>query len=282
MPEGREGTVPSRPNQWSLGTSTSLFQGGLTEEYLYEAKDAGIECFEFVAKVGSPEGDDDYDALADKARELGMSVWSVHLPFGRDRDISSADPAVRQEWIEKNTAIMERAVKWGARKAIIHPSYEPIPDEERPERMHHAINSLKLLAEEGDRLGIQIAIECLPRTCLGNTSEEILTLLEAHPSLGVCCDVNHLLKETPQAFIDAVGPRIVTLHISDYDGLDEKHWLPGMGVIDWNAVLAALSRAGYNGPFLCEVSNGRMPEGDVVTPQRLAAVWESLKAAYSG
>lgn len=274
------GTIQTHPRQWPLGTSTALFPGGLTEERLVEAKAAGIECLEFVAKAGSAQGDDDYDFLADRARELGMSVWSVHLPFGRDRDISSTDAEVRRLWIEQNTQIMERAVKWGVAKAILHPSYEPISADERPERMRHAMDSLRRLADEADRLGVQIAVECLPRTCLGNTSEEILDLLDAHPSLGVCCDVNHLLHETPQAFIEAVGPHIVSLHFSDYDGLDEKHWLPGRGVIDWNAVLRALARAGYDGPFMYEVVNRKTEEAEPITPQRLAEVWVSLKESY--
>lgn len=183
----------THPSQWPVGTSTSLFRGGLTEAHVEEAKAAGIDCFEFVAKADDPESDARYDALAARARSLGMSVWSVHLPFGRDKDVSSTDAAIRETWIRKNIAIMERAAGWGVQKAILHPSYEPIPDAERSERLAHAIASLGRLAEAADRLGIQVAVECLPRTCLGNTSGEILQLLTAHPSLGVCCDVNHLL-----------------------------------------------------------------------------------------
>lgn len=271
----------THPSQWRVGTSTALFRGGLTAAHVDEAKAAGIECFEFVAKADDPESDARYDALAAQVQKLGMSVWSVHLPFGRDKDISSTDAEIRETWIRKNVAIMERAVGWGVQKAVLHPSYEPIPDEERPARLQYAIESLRRLAEAADRLGIQIAVECLPRTCLGNTSQEILQLLTAHPSLGVCCDVNHLLKETPQAFIEAVGSRIVTLHISDYDGLDEKHWLPGRGVIDWPAVLGALARIGYSGPFMYEVVN-RATDAVPVTPQMLVDCWRSLQAGYVG
>lgn len=282
MADERKQSNATHPNRWPLGTSTALFRGGLTEEYIDEAKAAGIECFEFVAKADDPQSEERYDALAAKASELGMSVWSVHLPFGRERDISSTDAAIRETWIQKNIAIMERAVGWGVKKAILHPSYEPIADEDRPQRMRHATDSLRVLGEAAEALGIQIAVECLPRTCLGNTSDEILELISAHPSLGVCCDVNHLLKETPQEFIDAVGSRIVSLHISDYDGLDEKHWVPGRGVIDWNAVLSALARAGYEGPFMFEVTNRNATEEEYVSPATLAECWAKLKAEYVG
>jgi sugar phosphate isomerase/epimerase len=43
----------------------------------------------------------------------------------------------------------------------------------------------------------------------------------------VCFDTNHLLKESSEDFARAVGPHIVTLHVSDYDGKDERHWMAG-------------------------------------------------------
>jgi len=44
----------------------------------------------------------------------------------------------------------------------------------------------------------------------------------------------------------------LTLHVSDYDGIEEKHWLPGLGVIDWLEFLNALREAGYQGAFIYE------------------------------
>jgi sugar phosphate isomerase/epimerase len=128
------------------------------------------------------------------------------------------------------------------------------------------------MAGEAEKLGIRLAVECLPRTCLGNTSAEMLELVQADERLGVCCDVNHLLQEKSEAFIRALGSRIISVHISDYDGLDEKHWMPGEGINDWSAILGALAEAGYEGPFLFEVRN---PDH-----HKLAECWSSLLAGY--
>ena len=35
-------------------------------------------------------------------------------------------------------------------------------------------------------------------------------------------------------------PRIRSFHLSDYDGIDEAHWIPGTGIIDWPSVMAAV------------------------------------------
>ncbi|MEC0204624.1 hypothetical protein P4H39_18635 [Paenibacillus lautus] len=64
------------------------------------------------------------------------------------------------------------------------------------------------------------------RLCLGNTGWEIGNLLAADPRLGICCDVNHLLKEAPEDFIREQDKRIFTVHMSDCDGKDERHWMP--------------------------------------------------------
>ena len=84
--------------------------------------------------------------------------------------------------------------------------------------------------------------------------EEIEELLSAHPSLRVCFDTNHLLGgRCPLEFVREIGDKIVSLHVSDYDGIDEKHWLPGEGIVDWAAIMDALDEVGYDGPFLYEL-----------------------------
>ena len=50
-----------------------------------------------------------------------------------------------------------------------------------------------------------------------------------------------------------IGDKIITVHISDYDKVNERHWLPGEGVIDWQGVLNALNEIGYKGIWLYEI-----------------------------
>jgi hypothetical protein len=35
------------------------------------------------------------------------------------------------------------------------------------------------------------------------------------------------------------GRNIISLHISDDDGIDERHWYPGNGVLSWNEITEA-------------------------------------------
>jgi len=268
--------MPADPRTWSLGTASSLFRRPSTTEWT-ACRQAGIthlelDLFGHGIDATSPEGRGAHTALVRQAQEAGLTLWSVHLPFGGRWDISATDPAARAWAVQQNGELLQQAAAWGAGRAVIHGSAEPISPEARPERLRTSLASLATLAECAARAGIQLAVECLPRTCLGNAAAEMHSLLAAAEGLAVCCDVNHLFVEPPAAFIDALGPEVATLHISDNDAVDERHWLPGRGVIDWTAVLGALARAEYPGPFLFEVGG--------VAPADLTGAWQRLLEAF--
>ena len=54
--------------------------------------------------------------------------------------------------------------------------------------------------------------------------------------------------------MEKLADRIVTVHISDYDFINERHWLPGEGKNDWNALFAKFQEIDYNGVWMYEVS----------------------------
>lgn len=94
----------------------------------------------------------------------------------------------------------------------------------------------------------------MPRTCLGRDSKDIRELLSADDRLRACFDTNHLLKQPIKDFILDIGEKIITTHVSDFDFVDEKHWLPGEGKIDWNELIDALNDVKCTGPFMYELS----------------------------
>lgn len=195
----------------------------------------------------------DYKLVQTWARRYDVRLWSYHLPFKPHEEVDIS------KWQSKNNAVMrlsefiKKASDIGIDKFVIHPSGEPIADDQRKDQMECAKESLAKLAEIAAQNGAVVAVEDLPRTCLGRNSDEILELISGHPALRVCFDTNHLLSEDILAFIRKVGNKIVTLHVSDYDFINERHWLPGEGDIDWQAVLAALKEVGYQGPWLYEI-----------------------------
>ena len=269
------GPQPSDVNHWQVGTSAGRL-GRLTENQLAQLKQAGFDCIEIgLDRIRSA---DDFAAKIEQARQLqqsaqitGIKIWSIHIPYGRDIDISLCDPANREKALEEVSRMISLCEYIKPEKLVIHASFEPVPENERAQRFEACKESLAVLVKTAAVYNARLTVECLPRTCLGNTSSEILDLINAIDGLEVCCDVNHLLQETPQEFIKRVGSPITTLHISDYDGVDERHWLPGQGIINWNNVLDSLVNIEYQGPFMFESAG---------TAREKIEVWNKLKTDY--
>jgi sugar phosphate isomerase/epimerase len=262
---------------WKAGSSIR-FSRELSAERLLNLKQAGIQAIELVlARVDTPEAAAEWRQrsreLRKQADSIGIEIWSVHIPFAKDLDISSASEEQRRQAVKHISELMDAYAPLKMKKLVIHGSYEitnPIPIEERRGRIAACRNSLAELSRKARSIKGQLALECLPRACLGNTSTEIEVLIQGIDGIGVCLDTNHLLQEKTEDFARKLGSRIVTLHVSDYDGKDEKHWLPGKGINNWTAIIQALEKIGYRGPFMFESAG---------TPDEKVAVWKKLRGS---
>lgn len=249
--------------------------GKAVDEALFaEYKEAGIELMEISMRPEMYDQLDSAETLA-LSRKYGVELWSYHLPFSPFEvlDISAIEEEKRFSSVAREKELIRRAAEMQIRRCIIHASGEPIKEEERPLRMAQAKRSLKELAEEADKYGMVICVEDLPRTCLGRNSSDMRELLSADQRLVSCFDTNHLLKESFEDYLEDLGQLgkekgkcpIVTLHVSDYDYADEKHWLPGEGDVDWQKLIAKLKEIGYEGPWMYEVSPGGSRTGKLLT-----------------
>lgn len=208
---------------------------------------------------------EDWDALdfahnakqiVDEMRACEIEVSSIHLPFApfEEFDPTIADKDIRANIIAYQGELLRAAAGVGIPIAVIHPSGEPYRASERGERMKYAVDTLRQIAETAEACGIRLAVENLPRTCLGNIHEEIKLITMEIPSVCVCFDTNHSLRQPNVDFIRALGGKIATLHVSDYDMIDERHLLPFLGRNDWHAIMLALEETDYDGYLTFEVS----------------------------
>jgi sugar phosphate isomerase/epimerase len=198
--------------------------------------------------------DDDHIARVKQvAGGHGLTAWSVHAPFW-ETDISALDEARRRQAAENVVRAMEVAQALGAGIVVVHGSKEPVEDPERKDRLIACVRSINELCKRASQRGLLVALETLPRSCLGNRVAEVQWLLGiVDADLRVCYDVNHVtLYEDVRESLRALGDRIVTVHISDHDGVDERHWIPGRGVVDWEGFVAGLREIGYWGCLMHE------------------------------
>lgn len=224
----------------------------INEELFKAYADADIMAMEI--SLAYDECDEfDYKKALELSKKYGVELWSYHLPFGPFETNDISNPDIAGQTVEYLSGLIEKGSDIGIDKYIIHPSGEPIADEDRKMRMECSKDSLFKLAEIAKACGSVLAVEDLPRTCLGRNSAEIKELTDVHPDLGVCFDTNHLLSEKIEEFILSVGDRIITTHVSDYDFVNERHWLPGEGKINWASLIDALKKVNYQGVWLYEI-----------------------------
>ncbi len=252
-------------NNWPLASSRPAASFG--DELLSGMQKAGVHYMELSSGSIPPFLETlDYMNKAKeiyaKAKSYDVTISSIHLPFAPfgTIDPTLADPDMRKYMFDLQSGLIKAAADSGVEIAVIHPSGEPYKDEERPEKMKYAIDMIDKLTSVAKNAGMTLALENLPRTCLCRTHDEMEAFLDAIPDLRVCFDTNHNLSEPNAEYIRAVGSKIVTLHVSDYDFIDEKHWFPMDGKIDWQELLSVLEEVDYQGRFTYE----SMPEGKTI------------------
>lgn len=218
-----------------------------------QMSNAGIDCIE-LSPAFEQYDTVDLKKIKSLADEFGIKLWSFHHRFHPTFDLSTTDEARRREVVDYYNGFIDACNEVGIKVHVVHASSEPIDDDDRPARIAAAKKSLSELAEHASIYDAVIAVEDLPRSCLANCSKEINELLSADDRLRIVFDTNHLLTEGIADFIRATAHKFVTTHFSDYDFINERHWLPGEGDINWCELMDLLDEFGYDGPILYELS----------------------------
>ena len=259
-----------------LGVSLHTISNEVTDEVLEAIGSSRIVTLEVKPWLFAGErGADRKAALLEMLQSTGIRVASIHIPTDHDYELSSLDDAVRRAAMDEAERCIDLAVELSVPLLVAHASDDAIEPAERADRLKRSRDALVELTSRSRRHNLRIAVELLPRTCLGNTAEEVLDIIRPLDSevFGVCLDTNHLMDRyrTLPDVVRELGENLIALHLSDYDGVDEKHQLPGTGVIDWKGFMAALREIDYGGPFDYECRWKDLP-----LPERIRSLEENF------
>ena len=237
-----------------FASSTCILSGHLGEESLRAMREWEIQAIELVyhPRFSQPEMRAD---LVRWIKAAGMPVHSMHALFG-PVSISALDNAVLAASLIEVIRELDFLAELGGRCLIVHSGGLVLHDEKRPELFQRCRESLRVISDACAARGVRLALEYLPRNCLGNSCRELLELIDGidHGTLGVCLDTNHAnLGQDLAAAIRALAGKIFAIHVSDNDGAVERHWFPYQGVIDWSEFTQAIREAGFDGPCMYEV-----------------------------
>jgi len=252
-------SLDSAMTRFPLGCSTAVFRPEpVCERHFRSFAEAGVNIIELTCVHKYIEFHDAQvvERVIDWIRQCGLTAYSVHAPFYDGVDLSATDDGARRASINEVGVALEIAVRLGSKVLVVHSAPEVKVPRDRPARLAAVKESLSELSRQCGKRGIKLAIEFLPRLCLGNSLDEMLQIIAPlNPdNAGVCLDVNHAnFRDDLLDVTRGLGERIASLHVSDNDGIDERHWPPFKGVIDWHAFARALERTPFEGPFMYEV-----------------------------
>ncbi len=182
----------------------------------------------------------------------GLKIYSVHMPFGEHwmNLVSSYEPDRQAiiKWCGKIFGIVD---KYSPNSYVFHPS-----DMGECKQANYADCLKKLCDSVNEMAKYTKAYVCMENMVGGNlmhSLENMQDYVKGADKGYMVLDVNHTILTPPEEVVKAIGSKIKTLHISDNDGVYERHWLPGEGIIKWQEVISALDGIGYEGMFNYEV-----------------------------
>lgn len=231
----------------SLGSFT-YFMTDEVADALRKSKFSRVELAYLAYTVDDERSRKSYQLTKEMVEKGEINPVSVHLPFctwdeNISWDVSALDENVRRDVISRMKKMIRDNAAIMAPDVTLHGGLEPSPDKhaQHIDQCRRSIEDLLPLAEE---MNFSINVEYLPRNAIGNSISELEKIISGFDSknVGICLDVNHIMdkyNELPD-IIETLSPRIRTFHICDYDGVDETHWFPTQGIIDWQKVMAKI------------------------------------------
>ncbi len=167
------------------------------------------------------------------------------------------DPNYRRVRIDHTRRALTLCAELGAPHITTEPGGPIDPSQTRRRAVDLFVESLKPLVEDAHRLGILLLVEPEPGLLVETTDEylEIADRVDS-PALGLNFDVGHAycMGEDIPAQIAKLSPHIRHYHLEDIAATRVHHHLiPGLGAIDFEAVIAAIKESGYDGWLTVEL-----------------------------
>lgn len=200
--------------------------------------------------------------------EEDVRAVSLHAPFEFRGEKLSAE-AAWSAWEELMALVLENGRYLEVGFLVVHPVlvWSPSdPSQGDREVVGCQEYSLKRVARLAGRHGIRIALENLDSKTVPDVASptELVKLVHrlGEDNVGVCFDTGHCLVSGLDPFREmehCIG-QVYSFHIHENDGVEDLHWVPGRGPIDWSRFLDKLRTFRYEGTFILELWCGEDSE----------------------
>lgn len=220
------------------------------EQAIRRAAAAGVTALEIA---GEPDRYLPKD-VGPMLRSAGMRCFGGVTLMMEGRSLITPDGARRKSSVQYVKDCVSLVGDLGGEELSVVPGTvgQVVPEGLPEDEWRWAVESVSECVEHAKSYGLTIAIEPINRfeTYFINRAEQALALAEAvGPECGVCLDLFHMNIEETDVLgaLRLAGSRLADVHVAD-----NNRMAPGMGTLDWAAIVSVLKDMGYDGPLSIE------------------------------
>lgn len=248
-----------------------------TVESLRYLKESGFDHVDLnlccMAQPGGLFTDDNWErdahAVREEAEKLGITFVQSHTPFYGGRIIDPARPEYNAFFMKMFMRAAEVLDIVGVPRTVLHPMIAGGAAKEDV-AAHRAENErfYTPYLERLGKAGIRGAFEnMVAARGFGWQAEDLLEMLDLFKGYDValCWDIGHgnLCYPDQTWALNKLAGKICAIHVHDNHGVNDEHLLPFLGDIQWEKVMPALRKAGYEGDLVLEVCQNRKMSDDL-------------------
>ena len=227
------------------------------------AREAGFEEIAldfYTPMLTDPGWEKNMADYLDAVFKAGLSIKYTHLPYDYPR---FNDPEKMELYQTAIRRAIDLTASVGAFSTALHAcsdltvEYDPVAEHQKN------IKFLSPIVEYANRKNVRVALETMkgaghkaPRIIRGYASDYAdLIHLADDLGTGICWDTGHAylaMLDTEKA-LEAIGNRLLMIHVDDNFGGDDVHVPPFFGRVDFETNIKTLRKIGYQGDMYLEV-----------------------------
>jgi len=195
---------------------------------------------------------------------------TLHAPF-MDMNPGALDPMVRSVTRVRFRQFLAVAAILKPRVAVFHGAYDRWRYSGRKDIwLENSIETWQKVMETAAKTGLRVAVE----NVFDEEPEALQMLFEKidSPDFGFCFDTGHFnlfSRVTMEQWFEALGRRLVEVHLHDNDGKADSHWALGQGNIDFEKFFGLLNSHAPAPVFTVEVHDKGGIESSLEQVKRL-------------
>ena len=254
-----------------IGLQPNLFLQSSIEDAVKQTIELKPDCIEIVYEKPQFPPSIKENLICEKLKSI-LSTYnvesSVHSSF-RGLNIGSESPEERKNTLKQTEKCIKFAYNIDAKKVTVHSGYSLIPSSDKNSRLaarERFEEDLKDCVKMANDYSLKLAVENMdnPQFYVCSLSEAA-ELAEKIDGLSITFDVAHLHiyksqkgisapeKQIAEETISLLSDHLTHLHLSDNIGAEDRHLIPGDGLINFKPIVDAVKKINYNGQVIVEL-----------------------------